>query len=94
MNQFESIDLLITDVQMPVMDGLTLINKLNSRSHDFFSMIISGYDDFKYLQEAIREGAIDYILKPIDREKFQLQLDEVKERIRNKQKKKKRVGKT
>lgn len=87
-NQSESIDLLITDVQMPVMDGLTLIKKLNSRSHDFFTMIISGHDDFKYLQEAIREGAIDYILKPIDREKFQLQLDEVKEKIRNKQKEK------
>ncbi|MFJ7725172.1 response regulator [Neobacillus sp. NPDC097160] len=85
-NQVESIDLLITDVQMPIMDGLTLIKKLNSESHDFFTMFISGYDDFKYLQEAIREGAIDYILKPIDREKFQLQLDEVKEKIRNKQK--------
>ncbi|MDQ1004879.1 two-component system response regulator YesN [Neobacillus niacini] len=89
-NQFESIDLLITDVQMPIMDGLTLIKKLNSESHDFFTMFISGYDDFKYLQEAIREGAIDYILKPIDRDKFQLQLDEVKERIRNKQKEEER----
>ncbi|MFZ7946551.1 MULTISPECIES: response regulator [Bacillaceae] len=85
-NQFEAIDLLITDVQMPIMDGITLIKKLNGESHDFFTMFISGYDDFKYLQEAIREGAVDYILKPIDRGKFQLQLDEVKEKIRNKQK--------
>ncbi|ETI67294.1 response regulator transcription factor [Neobacillus vireti] len=84
-NQFKSIDLLITDVQMPIMDGLTLIKKLNHQLLDFFSMIISGYDDFKYLQDAIREGAIDYILKPIDREKFQLQLNEAKERIRKKQ---------
>ncbi|QGQ44888.1 response regulator [Metabacillus sediminilitoris] len=90
-NTFKSIDLLITDVQMPIMNGLTLIKKLNSESNDFFSIIISGFDDFKYAQEAIREGATDYILKPIDREKFQLQLNEVKEKIIQKQKEKDRL---
>jgi two-component system, response regulator YesN len=90
-NTFKSIDLLITDVQMPIMDGLTLIKKLNSESKDFFSMIISGFDDFKYAQEAIREGANDYILKPIDREKFQLQLNDVKEKIIRKRKEEDRL---
>ncbi|MBS4205401.1 response regulator transcription factor [Lederbergia citrea] len=84
-NKFESIDLLITDVQMPVMDGLTLIKKLNRQSKDFFTIIISGFDEFTYVQEAIREGAIDYILKPIDRENFQIQLNEVKKKIYHKQ---------
>ena len=90
-NTFESIDLLITDVQMPIMNGLTLIKKLNSELNGFFSIIISGFDDFKYAQEAIREGANDYILKPIDREKFQLQLNDVKEKIIQKQKEKDRL---
>jgi two-component system response regulator YesN len=66
------IDLLITDVKMPEMDGLTLIKEIKARNigHDFTSIIVSGYDDFEYLQTAIREGAFDYVLKPIDRTQF------------------------
>ncbi|MGM0922971.1 MAG: response regulator transcription factor [Bacillota bacterium] len=73
-------DLLITDVKMPVVDGLTLIKELK-KSTDFESIVISGFDDFSYLQTAIREGAVDYILKPIDRDEFSLQLSRTKERI-------------
>ncbi|HUC91522.1 MAG TPA: response regulator [Paenibacillus sp.] len=66
------IDLLITDVKMPEMDGLTLIKEIKSRNqgYSFCSIIVSGYDDFEYLQTAIREGASDYVLKPIDRTQF------------------------
>jgi two-component system, response regulator YesN len=77
-------DLLITDVQMPEMDGLTLINELK-KSISFTSIIISGYDDFTYLQTAMREGAVNYILKPVDRHKFTEQLEEVKVKIYAKQ---------
>jgi len=79
-NHHVEVDLLITDVQMPEMDGLTLIKKLK-RDFSFFSIIISGYDDFQYLQTAIREGAINYLLKPVDREQFRLQMQETKEKI-------------
>ncbi|MBD8068672.1 response regulator transcription factor [Bacillus sp. PS06] len=73
-------DLLITDVRMPEMDGLTLVKKLNE-SYDYFPMIVSGYDEFSYLQTAMREGSVDYILKPVDRTQFRIQLSEVKEKI-------------
>lgn len=79
-SQSISFDLLITDVQMPEMDGLTLISELK-KTHSFTSIIISGYDDFTYLQTAMREGAVNYILKPVDKHKFTEQLDEVKVKI-------------
>lgn len=75
-----SFDLLLTDVRMPEMDGLSLVKELKNHL-SFLTIFISGYDDFQYLQTAIREGAVDYILKPIDRELFQIQLNEVKQKI-------------
>ncbi|MCP8967763.1 helix-turn-helix domain-containing protein [Ectobacillus ponti] len=74
-------DLLITDVKMPLMDGLTLIRELR-RQMAFEAIVISGFDDFPYLQTAIREGAADYILKPIDREEFFGCLSKVQAKIR------------
>lgn len=77
------IDLLITDVKMPEMDGLTLINELN-RDHDLYFLIISGYDDFHYVKTAMREGALDYLLKPIDREQLRERMTEIREKIEEK----------
>ncbi|TCN25402.1 response regulator [Mesobacillus foraminis] len=73
-------DLLITDVKMPGMDGLTLIKRLKELSA-FHAMVISGFDDFQFLQTAIREGASDYMIKPIDRDDFKSQLRKIKEKI-------------
>ncbi|WP_077624574.1 helix-turn-helix domain-containing protein [Sediminibacillus massiliensis] len=83
-------DLLVTDVRMPEMDGLTLISQLK-KSHDFSSIIISGYDDFSYLQTAMRAGSLNYILKPVDRVQFRGQLEEVKEKILSKKAEKKQL---
>jgi two-component system response regulator YesN len=85
MNGNQNVDLVITDVQMPEMDGLTLLKELK-KSHSFFALIISGFDDFKYLQTALREGAVNYILKPVDREQFRTQMLEVKEKVMSKRK--------
>lgn len=73
-------DLLITDVKMPGMDGLTLIKKLKEFK-TFHAMVISGFDDFHFLQTAIRQGASDYSIKPIDRDDFQAQLENVRQKI-------------
>ena len=80
MQEKYSFDLLITDVRMPEMDGLTLVRELK-KTYSFSALIVSGFDDFQYLQTALREGALNYILKPIDREKFREQIGEVKEKI-------------
>lgn len=59
-------DLVITDIQMPVMNGLELIHKLRHRYPSIHIVILSGYDDFKYAQTAIHEGVRDYLLKPLN----------------------------
>ncbi|WP_456271141.1 response regulator transcription factor [Bacillus sp. AK031] len=73
-------DLLITDVKMPGIDGLSLIKELKKETH-FHAIVISGFDDFQFLQTAIREGASDYLIKPIDREEFQERIGKIKEDI-------------
>jgi two-component system response regulator YesN len=57
-------DLLLTDIRMPRMDGLVLLERLHAEAPGIKTMIISGYQDFDYARLARRQGAIDYLLKP------------------------------
>lgn len=62
-------DLVITDIRMPVLDGIELIRQtIEEQSSKTNFIIISGFDDFKYAQQAVRFGVHDFILKPIDKE--------------------------
>jgi len=63
-------DLLITDIKMPFMDGLSLIELVRKELPKTKIVIISGYDDFLYAQQAIRMGVDQYLLKPIIKEKL------------------------
>ncbi len=63
-------DLLITDIKMPFMDGLALIELVRKELPRTKIVIISGYDDFSYAQQAIRIGVEQYLLKPIIKEKM------------------------
>jgi len=60
-------NLVITDIRMREMDGLTLIRKLRQLYAELPVIIISGHQDFEYAQQAIRYKVTDYLLKPIDR---------------------------
>ncbi|MDO4326620.1 MAG: response regulator [bacterium] len=58
-------DIVITDIQMPVINGLELIRQAKEEGHDCSFIVLSGFDDFQYAQKAIRYGVSDYLLKPI-----------------------------
>ncbi len=78
-------DLVITDVHMPVVDGIEMIKKLEGEVEVEW-IIISGYDDFAYAQQAIKLGVKDYLLKPIEDEEFYSTLRNVIQLIVEKQK--------
>ncbi|MEC0111314.1 response regulator [Paenibacillus taichungensis] len=59
---------LITDIMMPEMDGLELIQNIEEEKIPMATIIISGYDNFHYAQKAIRYGVTEYLLKPIQME--------------------------
>lgn len=67
------LDVLITDIEMPVMNGLKLIEHAKAKMPDLSVIVLSGYDDFEYARQALRFGVEDYLLKPMDKaEAFQL----------------------
>ena len=61
--QHTPIELVITDIKMPRMDGLQLIQCLRQRYPHIRTAVLSSYDDFSFVKEALRQGALDYILK-------------------------------
>lgn len=58
-------DVVFSDIRMPVMDGLALMDRVQARYPDCIVVIISGYQDFAYVSHAIRAKALDYLLKPV-----------------------------
>lgn len=60
----------ITDIQMPVMSGLTLIRQFNASEHQAKIFVLSSYDDYDYVRNAFLLGVTDYILKPISIEEL------------------------
>jgi len=74
-------DVLITDIRMPGMDGLELMEKMNACQIDSKVIFVSGYAEFNYVQKAIRLGALDYLLKPIDENRLKNVLKVVLDRL-------------
>ncbi len=68
-------DFIITDVKMPVMDGIQLIEYIVRRDLNIVTIIVSGYSDFEYAQQAMQLGAVDYLLKPIKNDAFLTAID-------------------
>jgi two-component system, response regulator YesN len=65
------IDILITDIRMPEVTGIDLLQHINKKNLRTKSVILSGYSDFEYAQKALRLGAVDYLLKPIDKDQME-----------------------
>lgn len=79
-------EVILTDIKMPIMDGLTLITELKEEGYTGEFLVLSGFDDFQYVQQALRNQVADYLLKPVDRQQLQdrlQQLYEKKQEIEN-----------
>ncbi len=73
-------DVLITDIRMPAMDGLTLIQKISEMHPRMDCIITSGYSDFEYARTAIKYRVTDYLLKPVDIEELKVALRKLRDR--------------
>lgn len=69
--------LVITDIKMPQSDGLELIQYIHKNHPHIKTMILSGYNDFKYAQSALKYGAKDFLLKPIKIEELNAALQNI-----------------
>ncbi|WP_217594441.1 response regulator [Cohnella sp. GbtcB17] len=62
--------LMFLDMRMPGLDGKQLLGKLHAELPELLTIVVSGYSDFEYTQEAIRHRAFDYLLKPVKKEEL------------------------
>ncbi len=83
------VDFVISDVKMPSMDGLELSKRISKCSPDTVVVLLSAYNEFDLVQEALQYGVYKYILKPINREKLKMLSDMVCEVSEDKRQKKK-----
>ena len=78
----QKIDLVITDIYMPKVDGMEVIKQLEMMENAPLIVLISGYSDFSYAQTALRSSIVqDYILKPLDFDQMDLVLNKVRHTI-------------
>jgi len=74
-------DLLVTDIRMPVLGGLELVDRIRRTNPDLRIVIVSGYSEFEYARRAIELGVDEYILKPVDLESLRETLRRVRIRL-------------
>ncbi len=79
-------DIVFTDIRMPDMDGLTLILKLAEAGCNALFVVVSGYQDFEYAKQAVRLGAIDYLLKPVSPDELRSCLKRCAENLQKRRK--------
>jgi two-component system response regulator YesN len=75
--------LLISDIRMPHLSGLELVNEARKLGFDLEFILLSGYSDFSYIQQAMRNQVFDYLLKPLDRDEMISVLRKVKVKLDN-----------
>ncbi len=76
------VDLLVTDIHMPIMSGLTVAEEAQKSIPQLKVVFISGYADFRYAQKALRMKAANYVLKPVDNQELYEVLTAVAGQIR------------
>ncbi|ANE48198.1 hypothetical protein SY83_20015 [Paenibacillus swuensis] len=74
-------DVVLTDIRMPRMDGVQLQQIVKERFPEVLIIVLSGYDDFSYMQQSLRNGVRDYLMKPVEREELFNTLGKLKQEL-------------
>lgn len=78
-------DLIVTDIKMPIMDGLKLAEEVHLNYPDIKVMLVTAYDDIRLAQQALRNGVVDFILKPLKRQEMKEALERICVKIKQEQ---------
>ena len=70
-------DIVITDIKMPVMDGIELIERMQEKFPEIKKVVLSGFDEFEYVRQSMKCGAVDYLLKPVNESELADLLEEL-----------------
>ncbi|MEH7119271.1 response regulator [Neobacillus vireti] len=69
------VDLIISDIRMPIMDGLSFVKELSQLKKKQDVIVISVHDEFHFVQQALRTGGTDYLLKPVEENELKVCLE-------------------
>ncbi len=78
-------DVIITDIRMPVMDGLEFMSQLHECHPEILLVVLSGFDEFEYAQKAISLGVVGYLLKPVSESELTLLIGKLQKRLAGRQ---------
>lgn len=76
--------LVITDVRMPKMNGLDMLEEVKKRHIDVQAVVLTGYSEFEYARQALRLGVTEYVLKPLELDDFLSALEQAEARLEQK----------
>jgi len=79
-------DVVLIDIRMPSMDGLTVITNINMTGFDIKFIVVTGHNDFEYVKTALKSGVVNYLIKPIEEDELLSTLLEIKSKIIKKKK--------
>lgn len=79
--QHRTVDIMLTDIKMPFMDGIELVSVAHKLQPDLQMVIFSGYGEFEYAKKAMASGVSNYVLKPVDPAEFENTLNLLVEKI-------------
>ncbi|MBL7724787.1 MAG: response regulator [Chitinophagaceae bacterium] len=82
LEQHHDVDVVLSDINMPEMDGLTLLSKLNEQNGLLKSVIVSAYGDMDNIRTAMNRGAFDFITKPVNFEDLELTMEKTIRHVR------------
>lgn len=78
------VDIIFTDIRMPEMSGIEMIRRIRQQFPQIPILVLSGYDEYEYMRQALKNNVTDYILKPVDRVELAQTINKLRETLESK----------